>query len=66
MNATIIAEPERRLLEHVASLARTLHKERERLAARLTELERELCVLATTLDGRPAVIALGGDRQPRG
>jgi hypothetical protein len=52
-------EGERRLLEQVASLARSLRADRERLAARLCGLAPELAVLATRLDGEPAVIGLG-------
>lgn len=62
MNDATVADRERELLEHVAALARVIHQEREQLAARLAELERELSVLATTLDGQPAVIALGGSQ----
>lgn len=65
MNDLAVAERERELLEHVAALARVIHQEREQLAARLAKLERELSVLATTLDGQPAVIALGGSRPPQ-
>lgn len=65
MNDATVADRERELLEHVAALARVIHQEREQLAARLAELERELSVLATTLDGQPAVIALGGSPQPQ-
>jgi hypothetical protein len=65
MNDSAVAEPERRLLEQVASLARTLRQEREHLSRRLGALERELSVLATKLDGQPAVIALGGRCEPQ-
>lgn len=59
---TLVAEQERQLLEQVASLAQALRHERERLALRLGELESELCVLASKLDGQPAVITLAGHR----
>lgn len=50
-------DPERRILDAVSSLARSLQAERERLARRLRELEDELDVLASRLDGEPALIA---------
>jgi hypothetical protein len=55
-------EGERRILEQVALLARALRAERERLARRLTEVEPELHVLASKLDGQPALIALASRR----
>jgi hypothetical protein len=55
-------EDERRILEQVALLARALRAERERLARRLAEVEPELHVLASRLDGRPALIALVSHR----
>ena len=58
MMGSTVSQSEQRLLEQVVSLARSLRDERERLARRLTDLEQELCVLASKLDGRPAVIAL--------
>ncbi len=67
MRDRAVSEGERRLFEQVASLARSLRADRERLAARLCGLEPELAVLATRLDGEPAVIGLGraGDQGPR-
>jgi hypothetical protein len=65
MNATM-ADRERQLLRQVTTLAQTLHQERERLASRLAELELELSVLASKLDGPPAVCALGVGARPRG
>jgi hypothetical protein len=65
VNDNAVGEPERRLLEQVASLSRALREERERLARQLGELERELSVLASKLDGQPALIALGGPPQAR-
>jgi len=65
MNATM-ADRERQLLHQVTTLAQALHQERERLASRLAELELELSVLASKLDGPPAVCALGTGTRPRG
>ena len=55
-------DDERRVLEQVARLARALREDRERLTRQLTEVEAELHVLAWTLDGQPAVIALASRR----
>lgn len=64
MKATSDPDRKTRLLEQVVSRARSLRDERERLARRLTELEDELSVLASKLDGRPAVITLAhGERR---
>jgi len=52
----ILGETERRILDAVESLARSLQAERERLARRLSNLEHELELLATRLDGEPALI----------
>ena len=41
---------ERRLIEAVVSLARSFREERDRLANRLTQLEREIDSLAVKLD----------------
>ena len=57
-----VSQSEQRLLEQVVSLARSLRDERERLARRLAELERELSVLASRLDGQPTAITLGPRR----
>lgn len=43
---TTLDERERRLIEAVVSLAKSLTEERERLARRLAEVERELRLLA--------------------
>src|SRR5256885_6278474 len=64
MNATM-ADRERQLLHQVTTLAQALHQERERLASRLAELELELSVLASKLDGPPALCALGTGARPR-
>jgi hypothetical protein len=57
-----VEERERRLLEAVVALARSLRDERDRLAARLREVELELARLATTLevpgDGTDVIHAL--------
>jgi hypothetical protein len=47
---------DRRLAEHMASSAQSLREERDRLARRLAELERELANLASRLGG-PAAFA---------
>ena len=65
MNATM-ADRERQLLNQVTTLAQALHQERERLASRLAELELELSVLASKLDGPPAVCVLGASARRRG
>jgi hypothetical protein len=65
MNATM-ADRERQLLRQVTTLAQTLHQERERLASRLAELELELSVLASKLNGPSAVYGLGVGARPRG
>ena len=57
VNDLSLGERERRILEAVSSLARSLQAERERLARRLGQLEQELDVLASRLDGEPALIA---------
>lgn len=57
-----VSERGERLLEQIVSLAQSLRDERERLARRLTELERELSVLASKLDGQPTAITLGPRR----
>ena len=57
VNERSLGERERRILEAVSSLARSLQAERERLARRLGQLEQELDVLASRLDGEPALIA---------
>lgn len=43
-------ERERRLIDAVVSLAKSFRDERDRLARRLTELEREIDALAVRLD----------------
>jgi hypothetical protein len=71
-----VEERERRLIEAVVALARSLTEERDRLAARLHEVERELAALGTKLDARPGDViasdglsrlgtALRADRPPR-
>ena len=45
-------ERERRLIDAVVSLAKSFREERDRLARRLTELEREIDALAFKLDQR--------------
>lgn len=43
-------ERERRLIDAVVSLAKSFREERDRLARRLSELEREIDALAVRLD----------------
>jgi predicted RNase H-like nuclease (RuvC/YqgF family) len=51
MNDTPAADDrERRLIDAVVSLAKSFREERDRLARRLTELEREIDALAVRLD----------------
>jgi hypothetical protein len=45
-------ERERRLIDAVVSLAKSFREERDRLARRLSELEREIDALAVRLDQR--------------
>jgi hypothetical protein len=47
-------ERERLLIEAVVTLARTLRDERDRLAERLREVERDLTTLTERLDPRPS------------
>jgi len=54
------AERERRLAEHMASATQSLREERDRLAKRLADLERELANLAARLDA-PSAFATTGD-----
>ena len=53
---------ERRLIEAVVSLARTFRVERDRLARRLTELEREIEALAFRVEAQhePAAASPAG------
>ena len=53
-------ERERRLAEHMASATQSLREERDRLAKRLADLERELANLAARLDA-PSAFATSGD-----
>jgi hypothetical protein len=73
---TSVEERERRLIEAVVALARSLRDERDRLAARLREVEHELNALSGKLDvgepGTAGLDALSGfragaraDRPPR-
>src|SRR5262245_37799094 len=55
-----VEERERRLLEAVVALARSLRDERDRLAARLQEVEDELSRLGATLDVRGDAAAVIG------
>ena len=63
---TSVEERERRLIQAVVALARSLRDERDRLAARLREVERELSALSGKLDaaepGAGAPNALNGFR----
>jgi hypothetical protein len=73
---TSVVERERRLIQAVVALARSLRDERDRLAARLREVERELNALSGKLDaGEPGAggpdalsgfrVAARADRPPR-
>ena len=53
------ADRDRRLAEHMASAAQLLREERDRLARRLADLERELANLATRLEARTAFAPSG-------
>ena len=64
---------EHRLIEAVVSLAKSFREERDRLARRLSQLEREIDALAVKLDqhqrelpgrGLPAVSPPGPSRTP--
>lgn len=54
------ADRDRRLAEHIASATQSLREERDRLAKRLADLERELANLATRLES-PSAFATTGD-----
>jgi uncharacterized protein involved in exopolysaccharide biosynthesis len=58
------ADRERRLSDHMASATRSLRAERDRLAKRLADLERELANLATRLEA-PSAFATPGDSGQR-
>jgi hypothetical protein len=49
-----IEEREQRLIDLVVSLAKSLRDERERLAARLAEVEHELSILSSKLQAQAA------------
>jgi len=60
------ADRERRLAEHIALATKSLREERDRLAKRLADLERQLANLAAGLDS-PSAFATSRDsgrRQP--
>lgn len=72
-NVPAADERERRLIEAVVSLAKSFREERDRLARRLSELEREVDALAVRLDrhqrelagtGLPAEPPPGPSRTP--
>jgi hypothetical protein len=54
------ADRERRLAEHMASATRSLREERDRLAKRLADLEKQLANLAARLDAPSAFVTSGG------
>jgi len=58
------ADRERRLSDHMASATQSLRAERDRLAKRLADLERQLANLAARLDA-PSAFATSGDPEPR-
>lgn len=51
-------------MDHMASATQSLRAERDRLAKRLADLERELANLAARLDA-PSAFATSGDPGPR-
>lgn len=55
---------ERRLSDHMASATQSLRAERDRLAKRLADLERQIANLAARLDA-PSAFATTGDPEPR-
>ena len=55
---------ERRLSDHMASATQSLRAERDRLAKRLADLERQLANLAARLDA-PSAYAKTSDPEPR-
>ena len=55
---------ERRLSDHMASATQSLRAERDRLAKRLADLERQLANLAARLDA-PSAFATTNDPVPR-
>jgi predicted RNase H-like nuclease (RuvC/YqgF family) len=57
-------ERERRLIDAVVSLAKSFREERDRLARRLSELEREIDALAVRLDQHQREVA--GTELPAG
>jgi hypothetical protein len=57
-------ERERRLIDAVVSLAKSFREERDRLARRLSELEREIDALAVRLDQQQRAVA--GTELPAG
>jgi hypothetical protein len=58
------SERESRLAEHMASATQSLREERDRLARRLADLERELANLAVRLDRSAFATADSGRRRP--
>jgi hypothetical protein len=54
MSQVAMDERERLLIEAVVTLARTLRDERDRLAERLREVERDLTTLTERLDPGPS------------
>lgn len=58
------ADRERRLSDHMTSATQSLRAERDRLAKRLADLERQLARLAARLDA-PSAFATTADPEPR-
>jgi len=60
------ADRERRLSDHMASATQSLRAERDRLAKRLADLERQLANLAARLNSPSAFVTSGdsGQRRP--
>ena len=59
------ADRERRLSDHMASATQSLRAERDRLAKRLADLERELANLAARHDSPSAYVTSGDSGRRR-
>jgi len=58
------ADRDRNLAAHIQAATQSLREERDRLAKRLADLERELATLATRLES-PSAYVTSGDSGPR-
>ena len=59
------ADGDHALAAHIQSATQSLREERDRLAKRLADLERELATLATRLDSPSAYVTSGDSGQRR-